>query len=81
MRRKRSSLMILATAATLALLVSALSVWAAAPPRPFFQGFEENTSGWNEDVTRVESGTNGVTSSTGDFHAEAVEGAFTRWGV
>jgi hypothetical protein len=59
----------------------------------FFQGFETDSSGWNvfggtNDAVRVASGTNGVTSSAGNFHAEAVTGnlelnngsAATRWG-
>lgn len=42
----------------------------------FFQGFETDTSGWdvfggNYNATRVASGTNGITSHTGGFHAEA----------
>jgi hypothetical protein len=62
----------------------------------FFQGFEVNNNGWNVlggpyDATRVASGTHGVPSSSGNFHAEAagpiqldtsggVGSAFTRWG-
>jgi hypothetical protein len=42
----------------------------------FFQGFELNNNGWNYlggtyDATRVPSGTNGIASHTGSFHAEA----------
>ena len=59
----------------------------------FFQGFEVDNSQWNVlpgqyTAPRVASGTHGVTSRTGGFHAEAgqfnldVDGgsAFTRWG-
>jgi hypothetical protein len=43
----------------------------------FFQGFETNTTGWdvfggNFNATRVASGTHGITSHTGSFHAEAL---------
>lgn len=42
----------------------------------FFQGFETDNNGWNVfggtlDATRVPSGTNGITSHSGSFHAEA----------
>ncbi|MEA2532048.1 MAG: hypothetical protein QOG89_3692, partial [Thermomicrobiales bacterium] len=49
---------------------------------PFYQGFETNTSGWT-GVTRVASGTHGITSSEGDYHGEVGTGSFaavTRWG-
>jgi hypothetical protein len=62
---------------------------------PFFQGFETDIAGWagnpaGTPLTRVASGTNGITSRTGSFHAEIVPGsaytnpatdtAFTRLG-
>ena len=79
------------------ILIAALAfvpvVVADAPPGPFFQGFEIDNSGWNVlagqyTATRVASGTHGVPSKTGGFHAEAGEfdldndsgSAFTRWG-
>ena len=42
----------------------------------FFQGFETDNNGWNVfggqyDAVRVASGTHGITSHTGGFHAEA----------
>jgi hypothetical protein len=42
----------------------------------FFQSFETDNSGWNVfggqyDATRVPTGTHGITSHTGSFHAEA----------
>ncbi len=70
------------TAALVALtaLVSA-SAASAATPTPFFNGFETDTSGWFSDITRVSSGTNGVPSADGSWHAEVGSGsAFTRWG-
>jgi hypothetical protein len=54
------------------------SVLAAAPPGPFFQGFEKNTNHWfgldGSTVTRTHSGTSstyasGTQSSSGDWHA------------
>jgi hypothetical protein len=44
----------------------------------YFQGFETDTYDWSA-VTRVPSGTSGVTSAAGDFHAETGS-AFTRFG-
>lgn len=72
-------------------LSSASTVAAAAPPGPFFQGFEVDNSGWNVlggqyDAVRVSSGMHGITSKTGSYHAEAYPldtlggSAFTRWG-
>lgn len=49
----------------------------------FFNGFETDTNGWFTDptnITRVASGTNGVASADGSFHAEVDAGAFTIWG-
>jgi hypothetical protein len=55
----------------------------------FFNGFENNTDGWFEwggSITRVASGTNGITSASGSWHAEVVvgptngDGVFTRFG-
>ncbi len=46
------------------------------------QGFETDTNGWFGDVTRVASGTNGVASAEGGFHAIATDGngaVFTRF--
>ena len=52
----------------------------------YFQGFEDDTYDWS-GVTRVASGTNGIASAAGVFHAEAdfaaapnTSGAFTRFG-
>ncbi len=55
----------------------------------FFNGFETDTSGWfttGGNITRVASGTNGVTSADGNWHAEIAvgpnngDGAFTKFG-
>jgi len=45
----------------------------------FFQSFETDTSGW-ENATRVISGTHGVVSKVGGFHAEDAGDAYTFWG-
>ncbi len=44
----------------------------------WFQGFETDVSGWFTP-TRVASGTNGITSAAGGFHAEINDGDFTRF--
>ncbi|MPZ54296.1 MAG: hypothetical protein GEU79_16460 [Acidimicrobiia bacterium] len=33
------------------------------------QGFEQDTEGWSGDIIRVPSGSEGIDSSIGDFHA------------
>lgn len=57
-------------------LLAAIQVLAATH---YFQGFETDIYDWS-GVTRVASGTSGVPSAAGDFHAEAANGAFTRFG-
>src|SRR5690348_12149919 len=56
-------------------LMAAIRVLAATH---YFQGFEVDTNDW-AGATRVASGTNGVASAAGDFHAEAASDAFTRF--
>ncbi len=51
----------------------------AAAPYSFFNGFETDTAGWT-NATRVASGTGGITSSTGGFHATSSTTAFTTFG-
>jgi hypothetical protein len=69
MKLKRSLL-----AVVLVLFTSALAFAA------YFQSFETDTVGWTS-ATRVPTGTDGVVSKTGAFHAEDLgSGAFTRWG-
>lgn len=70
---------------TIATGAAALTLFGAAVvpafAANFFQGFETDIDGW-ETPTRVPSGTNGITSATGGFHAITAVGAgdFTRWG-
>ena len=46
----------------------------------YFQSFETDTAGWT-DANRVMTGTHGVLSNTGAFHAEDTGGnAYTFWG-
>ncbi|MCA1605212.1 MAG: hypothetical protein LC775_07020, partial [Acidobacteria bacterium] len=46
----------------------------------FFQGFEADTAGW-VDAMRVPTGTDGVPSKIGAYHAEDLNGnAYTFWG-
>jgi hypothetical protein len=62
-------------------LVLALGVAGTAnavTPTPYFQGFETDTFDWDATTQRVPSGTNGITSADGAWHAEAHNG-FTRW--
>jgi hypothetical protein len=61
--------------------------WIDSPPGAYpatawEQGFEVDTDGWFDNpgpVTRVSSGTNGITSASGDWHAE-IGTDYTRWG-
>ena len=76
-KRTKGAFVLVAAIAGLAVMGSAAY---ATTPTAFFQGFETDSSGW-ENATRVASGTNGVTSKTGNYHAEDSGGnAFTRWG-
>src|SRR6185369_8590884 len=72
---------------TAVFLLGVPPVLAAAPPAAFFNGFETDIEGWDAfggtfNATRVLSGTNGVTSRTGAFHATAAlsNGSATNWG-
>jgi len=44
----------------------------------YFNGFETDTTDWTSDVARVPSGA--PPSASGDFHATAIDGSFSRWG-
>ncbi len=60
--------------ALLSCLIGALAAPSAKPAVVFSNGFETDTAGWTPygppfDATRVPSGTNGVTSASGSFHA------------
>jgi hypothetical protein len=57
-----------------------LSTGAASAVPTFFNGFETDTAGWSGPISRVASGTGGVTSAEGAWHAETVAGSFTQWG-
>lgn len=52
---------------------------AGAAVGTWTQGFETDTDGWFTP-TRVPSGTDGITSSEGVFHAVTEGGDYTRWG-
>ena len=62
------------TAATLcsAALATAFSAGVAAASTVYFQGFETDTADWNANTNRVASGTGGITSASGDFHAQSL---------
>ena len=70
---------LIAMVAAALLALGAAGSAAAATPAPYFNGFETDTNGWT-GANRVASGSNGVTSASGAFHAEAVGGPFTNWG-
>jgi hypothetical protein len=70
---KRFALALLATVGAMILTGS-----TSASAQSYFNGFETDIAGW-ETPTRVASGTGGITSRTGDFHATTGT-AFTRWG-
>jgi hypothetical protein len=64
----------------------ALSAGVAQAAPLYSQGFETDIAGWDAfggayDATRVTSGTNGVTSAGGSFHAESsAAGSAGNWG-
>ena len=58
-----------------AILGCAVLFWVTVASADTLQGFEVETGSWT-GVTRVASGTDGVTSKTGNFHAEAPQGPF-----
>lgn len=63
-------------------ILFAVALAASPTSAQFFQGFETD-SVWGDpgtDPTRVATGSNGVPSRTGGFHAEVEGGDFTRWG-
>jgi hypothetical protein len=71
--------------AVLPLVLLAASLTAEALPL-YSNGFETDISDWDAfggslNATRVPSGTNGVTSASGSFHAEnSASGSASRWG-
>jgi len=65
--------------AVTAFAIAVGGVPTSASAGDYFNGFEVNDDNWF-GVTRVPSGTNGIPSASGGFHAEAPPDAFTRWG-
>jgi hypothetical protein len=69
-------------------LALAIVILAAAPAfaAVYANGFETNITDWDAfgggfNATRVASGTNGITSASGSFHAEnSATGSASRWG-
>jgi hypothetical protein len=70
---------LIAVVAAALIALGAAGSAAAATPAPYFNGFETDTNGWT-GANRVASGTNGVTSASGAWHAEAVGRPSTNWG-
>src|SRR2546423_1867713 len=60
-------------------IAASILISACQASAVYFQSFETDTAGW-VGATRVMSGTHGVASKIGAFHAEDGGGAFTRWG-
>ena len=93
-RRLISLLSASALVATLAVAALPAAASAAAPPAPYFNGFEHPSDAISPatsdtqamfDVTRVSSGTGGITSASGSWHAVAAQNTgsldqFTRLG-
>lgn len=83
------------TAAIIALTIFAFFFGSPQSHADFFQGFETDNSGWNvyggtNDATRVPSGTNGITASSGNYYGQAAQAtingggdgsAATDWGL
>lgn len=71
--------------ATLGLLLLAAGLTAQAAPL-YYNGFETDISDWDAfggvfNATRVPSGTNGIVSASGSFHAEnSASGSASAWG-
>ena len=63
-------------------MTGALFMGSATAAPLYFNGFETDTAGWPSPPTRVASGTAGITSSDGAFHATTAAGSnnFTNWG-
>ena len=89
MKIKSKKFMTLTLMVVAATLIFAQTVFAGAPPAPYFNGFETDISGWDVfggayNPARVASGTNGITSASGNWHAEAVYSTnrypATNWG-
>lgn len=55
-----------------AALATVFMAGAAGASTIYFQGFETDTTDWNTNTNRVASGTGGITSADGNFHAESL---------
>lgn len=77
--KSRPGLAFWKTALPAVLAGSILFGGSATAGQLYYNGFETNTSDWSS-VTRVPTGTGGIASSDGAFHATAVNNSFTRWG-
>lgn len=64
---------------SLLILAISLGCHSATATSLYSNGFETDTAGWTS-ATRVPSGTSGITSSAGSFHATTTTTAFTTWG-
>jgi hypothetical protein len=64
--------------ATLALLSA--SAFTASAATLYSNSFETDAVDWGAPMTRVASGTGGITSATGAFHATNSGTSFSRWG-
>jgi hypothetical protein len=86
MKTKSAKFMILTMMVMVTTLIFAQTVFAGAPPAPYFNGFETDISGWDvssNNPIRISSGTNGIPASAGDWYAQtttANQTPFTRWG-
>jgi hypothetical protein len=92
MLQQPKSLRLLVFGAVAMLAAGAAQVAGSGPAAAadYFNGFETDTNGWSGPIVRVPSGTDGIPSKTGSFHAN-VDGcarpappncssAFTFWG-
>jgi hypothetical protein len=70
---------ILATLAVAAICISGWMAPAQAQTVLYSNGFEANVTGWT-DATRVASGTNGIPSASGGYHAVNNTDTYTNWG-
>jgi hypothetical protein len=86
MKTKSTKFMTLTLMVVVTTLIFAQTVFAGAPPAPYFNGFETDIGGWDvssNNPIRVSSGTNGIPASAGNWYAQtttANQTPFTRWG-
>ena len=71
---------------TICVLMTMILAVSGVAQADFFNGFETDISGWDAfggsyDASRVASGTNGITSASGSYHAEnSSTGSAGNWG-